>query len=185
MKASRTNPTETGSTVGRAELLLAGNDAAFRRLVHDLLAFGARLREIRDGLAALCGLSGSAYTVLIAIARLELEGSVNITALAHHLNVSQPFVTTEVAKLVDQGLVDKRRSSEDGRVMVLRMTRSGAERLASLAPEQREINDRLFASVDAETFEVLRNLVPRLVADADEALEMASQAIDDKKHDVA
>lgn len=187
MKRSRGDDSDLPDllTVGKSELLIDGSDAAFREFVHDLLAFGARLRDIRDSLAALCGLSGSAYTVLISIARLEQDGPVNITSLAQHLKVSQPFVTTEVAKLVDAGLVDKRRSHEDGRVMVLATTESGRRRLADLAPEQRVINDRLFGSVDAGTFEILRHAIAQLVLDADESLAMARQVIDEKKVDVA
>lgn len=166
-------------TAGRPELLSDGTDDQLRSLIHGLLAFGGRLREIRDALGGLIGLSGPAYTVMIAIAHLADEadagggGDVGVTAVARHLNVSQPFVTAEVGKLVDAGLVDKAPSQADRRSVTLAVTDRARALLATLAPDQRDINDALFESLDADDFQRLSAMVGGLVAGADQALVLA------------
>src|SRR5690606_4753845 len=100
MNAARVEHPRAPLTASRPELLRDGNDDQLRGLIHDLLAFGSRLRDIRDAIAALIGLSGPAYTILIAVAHLEERGEVGVTAVARHLSLSQPFVTVEINKLV-------------------------------------------------------------------------------------
>jgi DNA-binding MarR family transcriptional regulator len=164
-------------TTGRPELLRDGDDSRFRSLVHDLLAFGAKLRDIRDGLAELIGLGGPGYTILISVARLEASEEVSVSAISRHLNVSQPFVTAEVHKLVDAGLLDKAPSVTDRRSVSLSVTDSGHRLLAELAPDQRLINDLLFSSLDAADFDHLSTTVSQLVVDAEKALELTSSLL--------
>lgn len=169
-----TAPDRLPLTTRRPELLRHGHDDQFRALVHDLLAFGARIREIRDELGGLIGLSGPAYTALIAIAHLQRDGEVTVTSVSQHLNVSQPFTTAEVRKLVEAGLVDKSRSSADRRAVSLTVTDRGLELLADLAPDQQQINDTLFAGIDADAFDRLAATLPVMIADADSALALAA-----------
>lgn len=167
-------PARLPLTTRRPELLRHGHDEQFRALVHDLLAFGARIREIRDELGGLIGLSGPAYTALIAIAHLQCDGEVTVTSVSQHLNVSQPFATAEVRKLVEAGLVDKSRSSADRRSVSLTVTQRGLDLLADLAPDQQQINDTLFAGLDSEAFDRLTATMPVMIADADRALALAA-----------
>jgi len=48
-----------------------------------------------------------------------------VSALAAHLNVSQPTASDAAAALERKGFVEKHADPEDGRALVLRMTRSG------------------------------------------------------------
>lgn len=162
-------------TVGRPELLRDGDDEQFRGMLHDLLAFSGKLQEIRERMGGFVSLSGPAYTILISIAHLAARSETGVTAVARHLSLSQPYVTAEVNKLVAAGLVDKVASVTDGRSVSLTVTPEGVERLADLAPRQRPINDRLFAQLDAGSFEVLAAMAARFVHDADGALEMAAR----------
>ncbi|HWL42122.1 MAG TPA: MarR family transcriptional regulator [Ilumatobacter sp.] len=167
-------------TASRPELLVDGNDDQLRGLIHDLLAFGGRLRDIRDALGGLIGLSGPAYTVMIAIAHLANQGTdapadVGVTSVARHLNVSQPFVTAEVGKLAAAGLVDKAPSRADRRSVTLTVTDRAQALLASLAPDQREINDALFDSLGVDDFHRLSAMIGELVRGADHALVLAAE----------
>jgi MarR family transcriptional regulator, organic hydroperoxide resistance regulator len=172
--AQETTRSSAPLTTNQEELLSDGGDDAFRALVHDLLAFSARIREIRDVLGSLVGLKGPAYTALISIAHLQRHGEVTVTSVSQHLNVSQPFATAEIGKLVAEGLVDKARSTVDRRSVSLTVTDRGHDLLAGLAPEQRVVNDTLFASLDRKSFESLAAIMPALVADADHTLKMAA-----------
>src|ERR1700744_3280407 len=109
-------------TVSKPELLTDGSDSVFRQALHDALGFGARLQEIRNRLGETIGLSGPAYSILIAIEHLGLEGEVGISRVGDHLHLSGAFVTIEVNKLVKAGLVDKTPHPEDGRRVVLKVT---------------------------------------------------------------
>ena len=157
-------------TVSRQGLLTDGGDEQFRQFVHDLLAFSGKLQAIRDRMGELIGLSGSSYTILISIAHLAEGGEVGVMTLARHLNISQPFVTAEVNKLVAEGLVDKSASERDGRSVSMTVTSDGFRKLVALAPRQRAVNDRLFEQLDSVSFHALSAMAERFVRDADRAL---------------
>lgn len=158
-------------------LLDDAKDERFRAFVHELLAFGARLREVRDSLAELIGLGGPTYTILISVAHLAQFGEVGVNQVARHLNLSQPYVTAEVQKLVTSGLVDKSRSAADGRSVSLTVTEDGRGLLRRLAPDQRDVNDRLFGSLDRGTFDVMSAAVTNLVADVERAHRLARERV--------
>ncbi|SDB32882.1 MarR family winged helix-turn-helix transcriptional regulator [Belnapia rosea] len=159
------------ATVTRPALMPDGTDREFRVFVHQFLAFADRLTSVRAGFAARIGLPGAAYTLLIALARLEAEAP-GIAALAAHLHVSTAFVTTEMARLQRLGFVQKRPHPSDGRRVVLSVTPAGRAALVRLAPVQAPVNDALFAALDADDFRRLATLLPRMVADGDAALAL-------------
>jgi len=164
--------TDNSATVSRDALLVDGSDAAFRVLLHDLLAFANRLETIRGRFGEHLGLSGPAYTILIAVDRLEGEDGVGVSAVAAHLGLSGAFVTSEVGKLVRAGLLSKETNPEDLRRVLLRTTGCARERLGAMAAAQREINDTIFSSLDQESFDQLRRLPHHLRSDADRALPL-------------
>jgi len=161
------------ATVSRPQLMVAGSDRAFRQFIHDMLAFSARLQTVRDQLGEVIGLSGTQYTVLIAVAHLSGEGGkVGVNQVAEHLHFSGAFITIEVNKLVAAGLLDKETNSEDRRRVVLRITDKARALLNELAPVQRPVNDRLFDCYSAGDFERVRKLLSKMVDAADDAIRM-------------
>src|SRR5207302_7108369 len=104
MRGSRANAVKP-LTVSRPELLVDGSDAQFRAFVHGMLAFAAQLEAVRDGFAALVGLTGIQYTILISISHLQTEREVTVGAAADHLHLSGAFVTTEPGKHLRLGLI--------------------------------------------------------------------------------
>lgn len=159
-------------TIGRPELLDDGSDARFRQLVHRLLAFAGRLEAVRAGLGQRIGLSAIQYTILICIAHLQGEDGVGVKEIADHLGLSGAFVTIEAGKLADAGLVAKRPNPQDRRRVLLTVTAAARARLDDLAPQQRPINDALFAGLSREDFDRLGRIAGHLVADADHALAL-------------
>ena len=110
-------------TVSHPAFLEGGDDHAFRRMVHDSLAFAARIEAIRDGYARLIGISGVQYTILIAVNHLQFDENVSVTRVAEHLHLSGAFITNETNKLARLGLLEKQQDPEDGRRLILRTTR--------------------------------------------------------------
>ncbi|MBW3098167.1 MarR family winged helix-turn-helix transcriptional regulator [Pseudohoeflea coraliihabitans] len=174
---------DPGLTVSREDLLVDGSDAEFRAMVHDLLAFAARLEQIRARFGRFIGLSGVQYTILITIRQLQGENGVGAKAIAEHLAFSPPFVTTETTRLVRLGLVAKRPNPEDLRRVYLTVTDKGIALLTELAPVQQEINDLLFEPVTGDTFEMVRRMARDLRASSERAALLSEYLTDAGKEE--
>ena len=159
-------------TVTKPELLVDGDDRFFRQVIHDSLAFSARLQAVRNGFGESIGLNGPAYSILIAIDHLEEEGEVGISRVSDHLHLSGAFVTIEVNKLVKSGLVTKSPHPEDGRRVVLGVTEAGRARLEELVESQQSINDAIFADLSADDFQSFAKIISSLVGGTKEALAL-------------
>jgi len=156
-------------TVSRRALLAGGSDAEFRGLIHDLIAYGHKLDACRDAFAAIAGVSGVQYEILMLVSRAE---GLSIGEVAERLHRSGAFITIEANKLVAQGILAKASDPADGRKVLLRMNAKSEALLERLAPYQRRINDVLFESLDAKSFRALRALAAELVADGDRAVAL-------------
>lgn len=163
---------DTDLTVSRPELLVNGTDEEFRALLHDTLAFAARIQEMRNRFATLLGLSGAQYTILIAVAHLQGECGVGVNVVAEHLHLSGAFVTIEVNKLVASNMVSKEVNPEDRRRVLLTVTPHGRNSLRALTRVQRPANDALFGHLSATDFEMLRKIFPAFITSADQALRL-------------
>jgi DNA-binding MarR family transcriptional regulator len=170
--SSEKAPAPVGTTITRPELLVDGSDLAFRKLVHGLFAFFARHETIRQGHGAVIGLAGVEYTVLISIRHLSRQGPVSVRTIADHLHLSGAFVTTLTNKLLARGLIDKEEDPQDRRRVCLSVTQKGRELLERLAPIQRQVNDVQFGCLSGEEFQLLLDLVERLVESSDRAVAL-------------
>src|ERR671922_1285992 len=156
-------------TVSRPALLVGGSDAEFRRLIHDLIAYGHRLDACRDGFAAIAGISGVQYEILMLLSR---SAGLAVGEVAARLHRSGAFITIEANKLVARGILEKASDPADGRRVVLKCTPRAHALLERMAPYQRRINDVLFERLDARRFRQLRLLARDLVASGDRAVAM-------------
>lgn len=173
-KAARLEKPRAPLTTSRAELLIGGNDAEFRHLVHGLFGFLARHERIRAGHARVIGLAGIEYTVLISIAHLSDEDDVSVKRVADHLHLSGAFITSTVRRLVHLGLVIKKTSTEDRRRVTLTVSPKGGGLLERLAPTQRQVNDVEFGCLSREEFRALVRLIDRLIDSGDAAVALQS-----------
>jgi DNA-binding MarR family transcriptional regulator len=156
-------------TVSRPALLAQGSDAEFRGLIHDLIAYGHKLDACRDAFAAIAGISGAQYEILMLVSRAD---DLSIGEVAARLHRSGAFITIEANKLAAGGILEKAADPSDGRRVLLRMNAYSVEMLERLAPYQQRINDVLFEFVDAKRFRELRALAAELVARGDRAVAM-------------
>ena len=157
------------ATVSRPALLVKGSDAEFRRLIHDLIAYGHRLDACRDAFAAIAGISGVQYEILMLVSRAE---GLTVGEVAARLHRSGAFITIEANRLVERGILEKASHPGDGRKVLLRMNARGQALVEQLAPYQRRINDVLFECLDAKRFAQLRALAGELSACGDRAVAM-------------
>jgi MarR family transcriptional regulator, organic hydroperoxide resistance regulator len=156
-------------TVSRPALLVAGSDAEFRGLIHDLIAYGHRLDACRDAFAASVGVSGVQYEILMLVSRAD---GLSIGEVAERLHRSGAFITIEANKLAERGILEKTSDPADGRRVLLKNTARSLELLRRLAPYQQRINDVLFESLDARRFRQLRALSRELLKSGDRAMAM-------------
>ena len=78
--------------------------------------------------------SGLTVPQLLVMQAIEKEGSPSTSALARHIVVSQATVTRIIDRLERAGLVKREKSSQDKRVVNVRLTEDGLAKLAT-APE--------------------------------------------------
>ena len=156
-------------TVSLPALLPDGSDREFRRFVHRLLAFASRLETIRSGFGALIGLSGIQYSALISIAHLSRDQAIGVKEVADHLGLSGSFATLVIGQLTSMGLVAKETNRDDRRRVNLTVTGKARRLLSELAPMQRQVNDMLFAPLDAAGFALLNKVFDQLVQSGDSA----------------
>ena len=156
-------------TVSRPALLAKGSDAGFRGLIHDLIAYGHRLDACRDAFAAIVGVSGAQYEILMLVSRAE---GLSVGEVASRLHRSGAFITIEANKLVAAGILEKASDPADGRRVLLVSNSRSFQLLERLAPFQVRINDVLFERLDAKRFRQLRALARELVASGDRAVAM-------------
>ena len=160
-------------SVSREALLVNGSDYEFRELVHDMLAFSGSIQEVRNRLGQAIGLSGTQYTILMAIARLaDQTPDLGVNQLAEQLHWSGAFVTIEVNKLVASGLVAKEANPDDRRRVVLAVTAAARERLQILQRVQCPANDTLFEGLSAEEFKTLRKIMSKLAGSGARTLSL-------------
>ena len=157
------------STVSRSALLRHGSDEEFRFLIHDLIAYGHRLDACRDGFAALAGISGAQYEILMLVSRAE---ALSVGEIASRLHRSGAFITIECNKLVEKRILEKGSDPADGRRVLLRNGPKARELLERMAPYQVKVNDALFECLDAKQFRELRALAKELVACGDRAVAL-------------
>jgi DNA-binding MarR family transcriptional regulator len=157
------------ATVSRPALLAKGTDEAFRGLIHDLIAYGHRLDACRDVFAALVGISGAQYEILMLVSRAE---GLSVGEVAARLHRSGAFITIEANKLIARGILEKASDPADGRRVLLRSNSRSLQLLKRLAPFQVRINDVLFERLDAKRFRQLRALARDLVESGDRAVAM-------------
>jgi DNA-binding MarR family transcriptional regulator len=165
-------------TVSRAALLSGGSDAEFRGLIHDLIAYGHKLDACRDAFAAIAGISGVQYEILMLVSRAD---GLAVGEVAARLHRSGAFITIEANKMAGRGILDKASDPEDGRRVLLKMNARSHELLERIAPYQQRINDVLFDFVDAKRFRELRALAGDLVARGDRAVAMLDLLIREAK----
>ena len=159
-------------TIASEELLVDGGDQLFRKMVHAFFAFNARHETIRDGHARRIGLAGTEYTILISIAHLGQEASVNVKTVAEHLHVSTGFITNTTRKLQSRGLVRKTQNTTDKRKTNLTVTPKAIALLDELAPYQRPVNDAEFGSLSCRNSARLSETIQRLVTSSEQAARL-------------
>jgi MarR family transcriptional regulator, temperature-dependent positive regulator of motility len=99
-------------------------------------------RLFQDGALGLT--SPRALAIVIAVS--EQEGC-NLTAVMERTRIDQSTTTAIVKRLVRDGLLEKRRSPQDARSLVLELTDHGRQLLAAAEPVARNLDATLLQAL--------------------------------------
>ena len=105
--------------------------------------------------ARAAGLTPQRYLLLLMIKGADNEQS-TVTELSARLQLAQSTVTELVRRAEESGLVERERSSEDGRIAHLRLTTEGERRLAksfTSNEKERQALAHAFASLEGSKSE--------------------------------
>nr|WP_256477904.1 MarR family transcriptional regulator [Aurantimonas marianensis] len=131
-----------------------------KRSVTTHLGVAARLaRTALAGRLATLDLYPGQDTVLLAIS--EKDG-VTLRELAEHLSVRPPTITKTVARLIAQGLVEKRVSERDGRQSHAHLADKGADIVDAVSAARKAVDRAALAGFSSRERKTLRKLLQRM-----------------------
>ncbi|HVT58044.1 MAG TPA: MarR family transcriptional regulator [Thermoanaerobaculia bacterium] len=121
--------------------------SAFRYALRRFLAFS-------ENAARQAGITPQQYLALLAVRGSPSPGSMTISRLAERLQIRHHSCVGLVNRLVQQGLLERRRCTDDRRQVNLTLTARGAElleplaaahlaQLQSIGPDLRQVLERL------------------------------------------
>jgi len=159
------------ATTSLPALLHRQSDQQFRRLIQDLLTVSRRLELARDYFGRRISVTGPQYSLLMTVAQLQGTTGVSVGSVAKAMHVSSAFITSEIGKLSDAGLITKRPNPEDGRSALLSLAPAGRMRIDGLMSEIRTVNDLFFGLLGARSFAQLCASAGALVRGSREAMQ--------------
>lgn len=164
------------STVPRPDLMDAdGGDDEFRKLIYGIFTMTVNFDRIRERMATALGLSGIQYHILMVVAELSATAPATVSVVADRLHTSGAYVTMESKKLMRRGFLDKRRNPDDGRSVILVVTKEGRDAIETFSPHLRDINDTLFDGIGPETFSQFQAIVDHMTRTSDRAIDTADR----------
>lgn len=124
------------------------NQEAARQFAWAIASVNFHLQEISNFWAKTLGISGPQWMILMTLADLDRGEGTSVKAVSKMLYVDPSFVTTQSKLLEKKGLVRRRTSEDDARVVQMSLTDKTYKHLASLASQQDSLNDFIFTEID-------------------------------------
>lgn len=106
---------------------------------------------------------GLSRTAAATLARLQRSGPARLTELAAAEGVTQPSMSTLVARLVDQGLVRRGGDPRYARVVVLDLTPDGEQLLAQRRADRSDLLNQALAGLSPADASHITAALPALV----------------------
>src|SRR5438874_8778135 len=150
--------------LGRLAARALPNAAGLRAWDSFLRAHATLMRRLEVDLAQATGLALADFDVLAQLARAG--GELRMTDLAARALVSRSGMTRRVARLVEEGLVQRANADADGRGVVVTLTDAGVTRLTETAPVHlRGVSDLFLTQLDDQELAVLKNALDKVTVD--------------------
>jgi len=131
-------------------------------MIFELISLFNQMRRHGEQFARYMGVNFAQFTFMTIIAEVP---DVTVGHIAQRMNVTSPFVTAEIGKLVEMGIVFKQENRADRRSSFLKLTERGENLMRELAPILRRGNDQHFRSLTEESARALTAMIHALVED--------------------
>ena len=136
------------------------NQELVRQFSWSVASINVHFQEIRQFWAKALGISGPQWMILMAISDLDEGEGVSVKVVSKMLHVDPSFVTTQSKMLEKKGLMRRRTSPDDARVVQMTLTDKTYKHMANLAAQQQSLNDFIFAEFDSrELTDLTRKLM--------------------------
>ena len=140
--------------------VLSRNQELVRQFSWSIASINVHFQEIRQFWAKALGISGPQWMILMAISDLDEGDGVSVKVVSKMLHVDPSFVTTQSKMLEKKGLMRRRTSPDDARVVQMSLTDKTYKHMANLAAQQQSLNDFIFAELDSrELTDLTRKLM--------------------------
>jgi DNA-binding MarR family transcriptional regulator len=149
------------------------DDSRLREFVADLYAAMSIMRILRQEISFSLSLTAAEYSVLLSVWYLERERDLTVRAIANHLHVAAPYVTSEIARLVRKGLLTKAPHRIDRRAVGVSLTKDSRDLLSRLEPMLRSINRPLFAGLSFRDLTTVHRFLRGIIAQGHDAIRCA------------
>ena len=133
----------------KATAASAKNQDLARRFTWEIASISVHLEELRQFWARTLGVSGPQWMILMALADLDEGEGVPVNAVSKMLHVDPSFVTTQSKLLEKKGLVRRKTSTEDARIVNMSLSDKTDKHLANLASRQEALYEFIFAEFSA------------------------------------
>src|SRR5262245_21337986 len=135
---------ETAPRKYPAAIRSAENHDLVKRFTFEIASISVHLEELRQFWARAIGISGPQWMILMAISDLDKDDGIPVNVVSKLLHVDPSFVTTQSKLLEKKGLLRRKPSPTDGRVVRMSLTDKTRKHLAGLAERLEAINDFVF-----------------------------------------
>jgi DNA-binding MarR family transcriptional regulator len=130
-----------------------------------LQAHATLMRQLDTDLREHTGLRLADFDVLAQLAAAA-DGELRMTALAARTLLSRSGLTRRVARLVDEGLVRRANTTEDGRGVVVALTAAGLARVTETVPVHlRGVSELFVERLDDQELAVLETALSKVIVD--------------------
>jgi DNA-binding MarR family transcriptional regulator len=158
------------STTSRSDFLTNGSDDWLRDTIYRFVQSLGRLVACREAFGKELGLTGSQFTVLMGVAYRQGENGITIASLSSYIGLASTHVTTEVGRLIRKNLLIKRPNKQDGRSVLISLSRQGEEAVRQVSPMVRRVNDFLFRDIDRDQLATVNAFAATLLRNSEYAL---------------
>ncbi|KAA0069989.1 MarR family transcriptional regulator [Tardiphaga sp. P9-11] len=130
-----------------------------RQFSWDIATIQAHLDQIRQHWASLVGVSVPQWMILAALHDTDVGGGVPVKDVSSKMFVDPSFITTQSKILEGRGLVLRKQSASDGRIILMSLTELARTQFVRLADSREAVQAVLFADFDSHTLEGFMHLV--------------------------
>jgi DNA-binding MarR family transcriptional regulator len=149
-----------------------GEDAA-RRFLWAIRSVRERIEQIDNVWAAKLGVTGPQWLILAALADVTYDAGTPVNKLAKTLHVDPSFITTQTKLLERSGLLIRKPSADDARVVLISVTQKFRKSWENLSGARYNAHRFVFSKFSISEIERLTKILAELESSLKKAAMLA------------